>query len=108
MEPYNKIMDPSLNWTCGFSPEGPLECLREATEHGFIINTDEEGRYVGLSMMASCRDHAPRMKADYVHPMDSPCGVSGSYFKWPENYCYIPWDEVEQKLKGAQLIEERA
>ena len=81
-------LEPALNWTCGFSPDGPLECLDVATWHGFRLTDD------GLAiecMMAACDAHRVEMKADYVHPMDTPCGVTDSRFVWPENFCYVDW-----------------
>lgn len=94
-ERYEDMLSPSLNWTCGFSPQGPLECLRDATFHGFTVNGSEI-----VSMMASCDEHRERMKAHFKHPMDSPCGVAGSFFKWPENYCYMDW---ENELQGMMV-----
>ena len=88
--------DPALNWTCGYSPDGPLECLDAATWHGFRLTDD------GLnidSMFAACDTHRSLMPADYVHPMDSPCGVAGSRFVWPENLCYVEWGD-EMTLVG--------
>jgi hypothetical protein len=92
-EQYDQMMGPEMNWTCGFGPSGPLECLREATFHGFKVNGDTID-----SMMASCDEHRENMKAHFKHPMDSACGVVGSYFKWPENFCYIDW---ESELEGS-------
>ena len=94
-EPFD---DPALNWTGGFSPDGYLECLDEATWHGFRLTDD------GLnikSMMASCEAHRRRMQmeTDYDHPMDSACGVAGSRFAWPENICYLEWGD-EPALTG--------
>jgi hypothetical protein len=86
------LLDPSLNWTCGFSPDGPLECLDVATWHGFRLTDDGSGIE---SMMAACDDHAARMGADFLHPMDTPCCVPGSRFVWPENFCYFEWGELE-------------
>jgi hypothetical protein len=91
-------LDPSLNWTCGFSPSGVFECLDEATVHGFRLTDD------GLAiecMMASCEAHAPQMPADYRHPMQSACGITGSRFVWPENYCYVEWGDEVPALAGA-------
>lgn len=89
-------LGPELNWTCGLSPDGWLECLDVATWHGFRLTDD------GLDiecMMASCEAHRSRMRADYEHPMDTPCGVTGSRFVWPDNYCYIEWGD-ELALTG--------
>lgn len=98
-------LSPEFNWTCGFSPTGILECLDEAVWHGFRLTPD------GLSiesMMAACVTHKPKMAArcDYVHPMDSPCGVAGSRFRWPENECYVEWDEFDA-LVGLEQAEMR-
>lgn len=94
-EQYDQTMGPEMNWTCGFSPDGPMECLREATFHGFKVNGSEI-----VCMMASCDEHREFMKAHYAHPMDTPCGVAGSYFMWPENFCYLDW---ENELKGMRI-----
>jgi hypothetical protein len=97
-----RILDPALNWTCGFSPDGPLECLDVATWHGFILT--EDGTRIE-SMMASCDEHRVRMKADAEHPMQSPCGITGSRFRWPENFCYIEWGDGETVLAGEVMLE---
>lgn len=90
-------LGPELNWTCGFSPEGVLECLDVATWHGFQLTDDR--------LMASCDDHRARMKADYEHPMDSPCGIAGSRFRWPENFCYVQWgDELALTGQAAEPV----
>ena len=101
-EEYDKELGPEMNWTCGFSPDGPLECLREATRHGFKVGGENEI----LSMMASCDEHEHRMKADYIHEMKSPCGVAGSYFRWPENYCYINWEEEMEAFRSEAIVPE--
>lgn len=92
-------MDPSLNWTCGLSPDGYLECLDAATVHGFRLTDD--GLHIE-SMMASCESHRARMKADFEHSMGSACGVTGSRFVWPENYCCVEWDDLPS-LAGVAL-----
>lgn len=84
-----------LNWTCGYSPTGPLECLDVATWHGFKLTDD--GLHIAW-MMASCDDHRAAMKADYSHPMASACAITGSRFIWPENYCYVEWGDHEHEL----------
>lgn len=92
-----------LNWTCGLSPEDALECLNVATWHGFRLTDD------GLRiecMLASCDAHRDRMQADYSHPMDSACGIAGSRFKWPENFCYLEWgDEFVLTGQAAEPID---
>lgn len=100
MAEHNEL-DPSLNWTCGFSPEGPLECLDAATWHGFRLT--EDGRNIDC-MMAACDDHRQRMLAHFEHPMRSACGITGSRFRWPENYCYVDWGDAEPALAGAVLV----
>lgn len=98
---------PELNWTCGYSPQGILECLDEAVWHGFRLTPD--GAHIE-SMSASCDAHRPTMAADcdYVHPMDSPCGVTGSRFRWPENECYLEWGEIAGVAAEALSIPEGA
>lgn len=93
-------LGPQMNWTCGFSPEGVLECLAVATWHGFRLTDD--GRSIE-SMMAACDAHRERMEADYAHAMDSPCGVTGSHFVWPENFCYVEWGD-ELALTGRASV----
>jgi hypothetical protein len=95
-----KALDPALNWTCGFSPDGPLECLDVASWHGFRLTDD--GLRIN-SMMASCETHRARMQADYEHPMQSACGITGSRFVWPENFCYIEWGD-DSSLTGAASV----
>lgn len=98
-EDYHKELPPEMNWTCGYSPEGPMECLRDATWHGFKVKGSEI-EY----MMAACDEHKENMRADYKHPMDTPCGVAGSCFKWPENYCYVDWDTYLGSLTAVSEI----
>jgi hypothetical protein len=81
-------MDPAFNWSCGFhtSATDPA-CLAPAVWHGFkTTGNDIDG------MMACCEPHLWVMKlsADWVHSIDSPCGLPGSCFRWPENECYLP------------------
>jgi hypothetical protein len=93
--------DPALNWTCGFSPDGPLECLDAATWHGFRLTDD--GSAIDC-MMASCETHRALMRADFDHPMGTACGITGSRFVWPENYCYIEWGDGSA-LFGSHAVE---
>ena len=98
-------LDPSLNWTCGLSPDDILECLDVATWHGFRLT--EDGRNIEC-MMAACDEHRPRMKAHFEHPMQSACGLAGSRFMWPENFCYLEWGDGTPALVGeAELVEAR-
>ena len=92
--------DPALNWTCGYSPDGPLECLDDAVWHGFKLTDD--GRNIKY-MMASCGGHLSNMRArvDWIHAMQSACGLAGSRFMWPENVCYVEWDADGSALVGA-------
>jgi hypothetical protein len=89
-------LGPELNWTCGFSPDGPLECLDVATWHGFQLTDD--GQNIEC-MMASCDVHRAKMRAHFEHPMQSACGLAGSRFVWPENFCYVEWGD-EPALVG--------
>lgn len=97
-------LGPELNWTCGYSPDGPLECLDAATVHGFRLTEDQ--RRIA-SMMASCESHRALMRADYEHPMQSACGITRSHFRWPENYCYVDWDAGDHLLSGRELVPAR-
>ena len=44
------------------------------------------------------------MSADYVHPLKHPCGLPGSVFRWPENECYMEWDESAEFAAEAELV----
>jgi hypothetical protein len=88
--------DASLSLFCGYSPS-PRDpaCPAESVWHGFVL--DDLGRHI-IAMMSSCDDHkrAMALTADFIHAVASPCAAPGSRFIWPENYCYLPWDEIEQ------------
>ena len=80
---------------CGHAPSpDALHCDRDATWHGFVVD-DEAVRIVAT--MESCDEHLPQLEqaSDYVHPLQHPCGIPGSRFRWPENECFIEWDEAE-------------
>jgi hypothetical protein len=102
MPPY--IGDERPEWTtglCGYAPKpGDLECNADVEWHGLLF--DEAGE---LQSMGCCDAHLPIMKAvsDYVHRHQHPCGIPGSMFRWPENYCYTDWDEAEL-TSAAQLV----
>lgn len=94
-----------LKWSCGFAPTpGVEDCLDPATWHGMGFAGSD------VHEMASCDAHKPLMEAaaDYVHEMDSPCGLAGSLFKWPENFCFIPWDEEALTAAASLPIREEA
>ena len=57
-------------------------------------------------MMMSCDDHLRQMKlsADFVHPLKHPCGLPGSTFRWPENECYMEWDETAEFAEAALTL----
>lgn len=76
------------NWSCGYEPAGEFVCAKPATWHGFQL--DVEMKEIA-AMHASCDDHLVYMgkHADWVHPMKSACGIPGSRFQWPENFCYL-------------------
>lgn len=86
-----------LNWSCGFmhSATAPA-CGRDAVWHGFHITDDGDIAF----MTACCDGHLPVMKlsAEYTHAMDSPCGLPGSKFVWPENHCFLP--DTEDAIAG--------
>ena len=85
-------------WTCGYSPcPGAIGCARDVAWHGIAL--DE----IDAAGMGSCDEHLPQMKltADYVHPHEHPCGVPDSRFRWPENACYLDWDEAELLAQAA-------
>lgn len=95
--PHGPMLDLALNWTCGLSPGDALECLDVATWHGFKLTDDGRGI---AAMMASCEVHRARMGADFEHPMQSACGLAGSRFMWPENYCHLDWGDGMPALAG--------
>jgi hypothetical protein len=57
------------------------------------------------AMRASCDDHLVYMgkNADWVHPMKSACGIPGSRFVWPENFCYLETG-AESLLAAAEAV----
>ena len=77
---------------CGYasSPDG-FHCDRDFTWHGFLVDDDI------VAKMSSCDEHLPlmRLSANYVHPVQHPCKVPGSWFRWPENECFTEWDEAD-------------
>jgi len=86
------------HWVCGHQAHpDAIHCNRDVVWHGMAL--DGERITAG---MASCDEHLPHMKlsADYVHPHQHPCGVPGSMFRWPENECYLDWDEAELLAAG--------
>lgn len=90
------------NWVCGHQAHpGAIHCSRDAAWHGMAL----DGERIAAGM-ASCDEHLPHMElsADYVHPHQHPCGVPGSMFRWPENECYLDWDETE--LLAAETVRE--
>ena len=88
--------DPREEWAtglCGFGGvPGGMICGRDATWHGFVL--DDPAKRIA-AMMTSCGDHVRymRLSADFVHPLQHPCCIPGSSFRWPENECYTDWDE---------------
>lgn len=78
------------HWACGFGESvAAPRCDREAVWHAAVM---DEGYTEPIAMMACCDEHRSAMdrSATFVHPMDSACGVPGSHFVWPENFCYLP------------------
>lgn len=87
------VRDEWSHYVCGFAPApGELHCNRDATWHGVLLDDDAKAI---VAMMESCDQHLPAVKlsADYVHPLAHPCAIPGSSFRWPENECYVEWDE---------------
>lgn len=83
--------DPEMKYFCGFAPRlGDLHCNRDVTWHG--IKFDENGDIIAVS---SCDLHQDVITdiCEYVHPHVHPCGIDGAIFRWPENECFIDWDE---------------
>jgi hypothetical protein len=84
------------SWVCGFSlTPADLVCHAEAAWHGFVL--DDPAQAI-VAMMSCCDDHLRYMKltADFVHPLEHPCAIPGSMFRWPENECYTEWDEASE------------
>lgn len=82
------------SFTCGFAPSPEaLHCDRDAAWHGMRFEAGGD-----MLAMECCDEHLPVMKqvADYVHPLEHPCGIPGSVFRWPENECYTDWDEQSE------------
>lgn len=81
-------MDPAFNWSCGFHiRESDPACLAPAVWHGFKTFGDEI-----VHMTACCDPHRwiMELSVNWVHAIDSACGLPGSQFRWPENFCYLP------------------
>lgn len=85
-------LDAAFNWSCGYmTSETDPACLADATWHAFkVADGDIEW------MAASCERHIGvlELSANYTHRLDSACGLPGSKFKWPENVCYMPDEEI--------------
>jgi hypothetical protein len=97
-------LDPIFNWSCGFmTSEKDPACLADAAWHGFKTS---DGDIRG--MMACCDVHLPVMKlsANWVHAIDTPCGLPDSCFRWPENECYLP-PEMYALVEVAQDVMSR-
>lgn len=81
-------LDQAFTWSCGFqaSATDPA-CLATATHHGFKTSAGEI-----IHMAACCDQHlaAMQMVCNWAHPMDTPCGLPGAVFTWPENFCCRP------------------
>lgn len=95
-------------FVCGFGGmvPGDVICGRDSTWHGFVL--DDPAEHI-VAMMTCCDGHLRYMKltADFVHPLEHPCGIPGSRFRWPENECFTDWDETSEftqlaALEGAQ------
>lgn len=87
---------------CVHKPPGGVICGRDATWHGVVL--DDEAHSI-VATMESCDEHLDRMKltADYIHRLQHPCGIDGSMFRWPENYCYTAWDEASEFPQAAAV-----
>ncbi|MFF5261383.1 hypothetical protein ACFY4C_20765 [Actinomadura viridis] len=94
----------ATHWTCGFGESREASrCGREAVWHAAVL---DESHTAAIAMMACCDEHRAAMdrSASFVHPMDSACGVPGSRFVWPENYCYLP--QTDSALAAMRVAEE--
>jgi hypothetical protein len=85
------------------APDAVLHCNRDSIWHGFVLDGPCENI---VAMMNCCGEHRPfmEMSADYVHPLKHPCGLPGSVFRWPENECYMEWDESAEFAAEAELV----
>ncbi|SRR5258708_11187701 len=96
----------SAIFTCGYTPghpDGYTICARDALFHGVVL--DDPVQKI-IAMMWCCDEHLHRMKltADYVHEVKHPCGIPGSQFRWPENYCFTDWDEQAEFAEADSLL----
>ena len=82
------FLDPRFNWSCGFEPDGDqITCTEPARWHGVITDSGEI-----IVMMTCCDQHRSVMalSANWIHELASVCFLPGSYFRWPENECFLP------------------
>ena len=88
-----RIGEESESWRvglCAYSDApGEPHCTRDATWHGIKMSEPE------WVAMASCDAHLPIMLtlADCAHPLVHPCDIPDAEFRWPENRCFLEWDE---------------
>jgi hypothetical protein len=84
---------------CGYQRyPGDIACARDAVWHGFVL--DDPCKQI-VAMMCCCDEHLAHMKlsADFIHRLKHPCCIPGAWFRWPENECYLDWDD------GAELAQ---
>lgn len=89
-----RIGEESESWRiglCAYSDApGEPHCTRDARWHG--IKEADGGNLIG---MPACDEHLPIMRtlANYVHRLVHPCDIPEAEFRWPENACFLDWDE---------------
>lgn len=89
-------LDEALRWSCGFGErESDPPCMDPAVWHGVILS---DARDLIVADMSCCDDHVKFMRrhATHVHEMGSACLLPGSKFRWPENICVMPDEELDQ------------
>lgn len=80
---------------CGYAaaPDA-IHCDRDVVWHGIRFETADGD----LLAMGSCDEHKPIIDqlCEYIHAHVHPCSIPGSMFRWPENECYLDWDELAE------------
>lgn len=98
----------SLNpyaWDCGYQAHpGAPTCATDAVWHGIVLGDVNES---GIAGMMSCGPHkaAMALTAEYIHPLDSTCGLPDARFVAAENRCVIPEDYTGRILVAEAACE---